>query len=110
MSLDVTSVGSVNSSGARDTMGFARFQRVAAPAGMADSEASPVPGVPQEVLDAIDAAGAAYRTLHAQRRQLAFSLSEETGRVVIEVQDLDGNVLRTIPPSKLLEIATGGTL
>ncbi|HEY4280280.1 MAG TPA: flagellar protein FlaG [Conexibacter sp.] len=108
MSLDVTSVGSASSSGARDTVSFARFQR--APVLTRATASEEGSHLPQDVIEAIDAAGHAYRTLHAQGRQLSFSLSEETGRVTIEVKDLDGNVLRTIPPSKLIELATGGTL
>ena len=30
-----------------------------------------------------------------------------TNRVVIEVRDLDGNVLKTIPPTKALDILSG---
>ena len=108
MSLDVTSVGSASISGARDAMGLARLQRVSATTRVTAGAAAPPQVMPQEVLDAVDAAGRAYRALHEQGRQLAFSISEETGRVVIELKDLDGNVLRTIPPGKLLELATGG--
>lgn len=66
---------------------------------------------PPEVLEAVDAAGRAARELHAQGRELRFvPASENGGRVRVEVRDLDGNVLRTIPPSELLDIATGAPL
>jgi flagellar protein FlaG len=45
--------------------------------------------------------------LQAQNRELHFSRDEVTNRVVIEVRDLDGNVIRTIPPSKALDILSG---
>jgi flagellar protein FlaG len=61
---------------------------------------------PHEVLDAMDAASRAYQALRAQGRQLHFSQNEETGRMTIEVRDLDGKLLRMIPPSELLDIAT----
>ncbi|HEV7772031.1 MAG TPA: hypothetical protein VGO48_01945 [Conexibacter sp.] len=73
-----------------------------------DVPASP----PPEVLEAMDAAGRVARELHATGRELRFVPPEEGagGRVRVEVCDLDGNVLRTIPPSELLDIATGAPL
>jgi hypothetical protein len=67
---------------------------------------------PPEVLDAIDAAGRVARELHAQGRELHFVPPDEgtDDRVRIEVRDLDGNVLRTIPASELLDVATGAPL
>ena len=62
------------------------------------------------MLDAIDAASRAYRTLRAQSRELRFAQDADTGRLTIEVRDLDGRLLRKIPPSKLLDVATGGGL
>jgi hypothetical protein len=70
-----------------------------------DVPASP----PPEVLEAMDAAGRVARELHATGRELRFVPPEDGagGRVRVEVRDLDGNVLRTIPPSELLDVATG---
>jgi uncharacterized FlaG/YvyC family protein len=45
--------------------------------------------------------------LHAANRELHFSKDKATNRVVIEVRDLDGNVLKTIPPAKTLDILSG---
>jgi flagellar protein FlaG len=42
--------------------------------------------------------------LHDNNRELHFSTDAHTHRVVIEVRDLDGNVIKTIPPSKALDI------
>lgn len=67
---------------------------------------------PAEVLDAMDAAGRVARELHASGRELRFVPPADSGdgRVRVEVRDLDGNVLRTIPPSELLDVATGAPL
>jgi hypothetical protein len=67
---------------------------------------------PPEVLEAIDAAGRVARELHATGRELRFTppAPGEGGRVKVEVRDLDGNVLREIPPSESLDIATGTPL
>jgi hypothetical protein len=67
---------------------------------------------PPEVLEAIDAAGRVARELHETGRELRFVPPPEGsgGRVRVEVRDLDGNVLRTIPPSELLDVAAGAPL
>jgi len=67
---------------------------------------------PPEVLEAMDAAGRVARELHATGRELRFTPPPkgEHGRVRVEVRDLDGNVLRTIPPSELLDVASGAPL
>jgi flagellar protein FlaG len=68
-------------------------------------------GPPPEVLEAMDAAGRVARELHATGRELRFTPPEDpVGRVLVEVCDLDGNVLRTIPPSEALDVATGTPL
>jgi flagellar protein FlaG len=73
-----------------------------------DIPASP----PPEVLEAMDAAGRVARELHATGRELRFVPPQDGagGRVRVEVRDLDGNVLREIPPSELLDVATGTPL
>jgi len=69
-------------------------------------------GPPPEVLEAIDAAGRVARELHANGRELRFTppAPGEGGRVKVELRDLDGNVLREIPPSELLDATTGAPL
>jgi flagellar protein FlaG len=58
----------------------------------------------------VDKAAERVQELQAQNRELHFSRDEVTNRVVIEVRDLDGNVIRTIPPSKALDILSGADL
>ncbi|MFL5816410.1 MAG: hypothetical protein ACJ76L_02300 [Conexibacter sp.] len=67
------------------------------------------PSPPPEVLEAMDAAGRVARELHATGRELRFVPPQggAGGRIRVEVRDLDGNVLREIPPSELLDVATG---
>ena len=47
--------------------------------------------------------------LRAQKRELHFEATGN-GRVIVQVRDLDGNVIRTIPPAKALEVASGASL
>lgn len=60
---------------------------------------------PPEVIDEMLAAQRAINDMHARGRTLHFAM--DGTRVRIEVQDLDGNVLKEIPPSRALEVATG---
>jgi len=79
----------------------------------ADVSSTEIPASPPvDVLDAMDAAARAARELRSQGRELRFVPASESGdgRMRIEVRDLEGNVLRTIPPSEALDVATGGPL
>jgi hypothetical protein len=91
--------------------------RAAGPATPSDAAATPAgPGAaatvdtfpaspPPELRAEILAAQQAVQDMHARGRELHFEMAE--GRVRIELRDLDGNVLRTIPASEALEIASG---
>ena len=65
---------------------------------------------PPEVLAEVDAAWERSAELAAQNRELHFKHDEVSGRTIIEVRTLDGEVLRTIPPSKMLDVMSGGEL
>jgi flagellar protein FlaG len=70
-----------------------------------------VPPAPtEEVRRQVDRAAEIVEQLHASNRELHFSKDAETGRVVIQVRDLDGNVLKTIPPSRALDVMSGAAL
>jgi flagellar protein FlaG len=72
------------------------------PAAIVDAlPASPPPEVRAEML----AAQRAVQDLYERGRELHFEMAG--GRLRIELRDLDGNVLKTIPPSHALEIAGG---
>jgi hypothetical protein len=63
--------------------------------------ASPPPELRAEVL----AAQRAVAEMHARGRELHFEMAG--GRLRIEMRDLDGNVLKEIPATQALEIASG---
>ena len=65
---------------------------------------------PSEVLAEMEAASRRYDELRSQHRELHFTHDPHANRVVVEVRDLEGNVLRTIPPSKALDVIAGGSL
>lgn len=110
MNLDVAPVAPSSFSAPNDASASRRESRTAAVARDVGPTGTIPQSPPQEVLDAMDAASRAYQTLRSQGRELRFAQDADTGRMSIEVFDLDGNLLRTIPPSKLLDVATGGDL
>jgi len=111
MNLDVAPVGPSSCSPAHGMPSPLPRPLQPAAAARADLSAGAIPAAPPpEVLDAISAAARAYQTLRAQGRELRFARDADSGRLTIEVRDLDGRLLRKIPPSKLLDVATGGGL
>ena len=64
---------------------------------------------PPVVLEDMHAAARVAQELRAQQRELHFEPTGN-GRVIVQVRDLDGNVIRTIPPAHALEIAAGAPL
>jgi hypothetical protein len=65
---------------------------------------------PPEVQDAIRVAAGAYSRLAESGRRLHFRRDESSGKVVVEVHCTDGNVISTVPASKVLDVAAGGSL
>ena len=65
---------------------------------------------PPDVLSQVQAAGRRAAELAAQHRELHFEKDPSSGRVIVQVRDLDGNVLRTIPPSHALAVMSGAAL
>jgi hypothetical protein len=77
----------------------------------ADTIVGEIPPAPTpEVRADVDRAAERVEELQAQGRELHFSKDPTSNRVIIEVRDLDGNVLKTIPPSKALDVMAGGEL
>jgi hypothetical protein len=64
---------------------------------------------PPAVLEDVHAAARVYQELRAQKRELHFEVTPNGG-VAVQVRDLDGNVLRTIPARHALEVASGAPL
>lgn len=106
MGLDVTPIGQVRFDDAVADAPRARPHAVfdAATISSGDVPASP----PPEVLEAMDVAARRYDELQAQGRELRFGLSG--GAVTVEVCDVDGTVLSTLPASRVLDVATGAPL
>ena len=93
----------------RFTLDLARPAAAAAPA--VDSAELSLPAhPPTEVLDAIGAAAERAAELRADNRELHFHKDEASGRVIVQVRDLEGNVIRTIPPSKALDVMSGARI
>jgi hypothetical protein len=65
---------------------------------------------PAEVLDAIGAAADAYNRLHAAGRRLHFHTDRNTRSLTVEVLDLEGELLGTVPVTTVLDVVSGGTL
>jgi hypothetical protein len=68
-----------------------------------DIPASP----PPEVLDAVGLAAQHAQALRAADRELHFATDPSSGRIVVELRDLAGMVVRTLPPSGALDIVSG---
>lgn len=67
-------------------------------------------GPPDEVHDAIGIANQAYHALRATGSELRFKINEATGKLTVEVHDVHGSVMFTVPASAVLVVASGGPL
>jgi hypothetical protein len=65
---------------------------------------------PPEVMDAVGIAFHASERLAASGLEMRFALDPSTGKVTVEVHDLQGNLQSTVPPSTALSVADGGTV
>jgi hypothetical protein len=78
------------------------------------SDRADIGGIPAEpppdALREVDRAAARAEELWKDRRELHFEMDEDSERVVVQVRDLDGNVIRTIPPSEALDVLSGRPL
>ena len=86
-----------------------QFELPGAPTDTADVghiPATPPPDARREV----DRAAARAEELWREQRELHFEMDEESGRVIVQVRDLEGRVIRTIPPSEALDVLSGKPL
>ena len=65
---------------------------------------------PPEVHDAIGVANQAYHDLKTSGSELRFKINEATGKLTVEVHDVHGNVLFTVPAKTVLDVAAGQPL
>jgi hypothetical protein len=62
---------------------------------------------PLSVWREVDSAGRRADELRAEGREVHFEIDEQTGRLVIQLREVDGGVLRELSPSDALAIAGG---
>jgi flagellar protein FlaG len=80
------------------------------PANRFDTVVDEIPPAPTEEVRAhVDRAAQIVHDMTERNRELHFTKDEETGRVIIQVRDLQGTVIRTIPPSHALDIMSGAS-
>ncbi|MBV9606568.1 MAG: hypothetical protein JO027_15735 [Solirubrobacterales bacterium] len=65
---------------------------------------------PPEVQDAMGVANQAYHNLQAEGTELRFKINESTGKLSVEVHDVHGNLMFTVPASTALDVASGQPL
>jgi hypothetical protein len=65
---------------------------------------------PPDALREVDRAAARAQELWDVQRELHFEMDEDSGRVVVQVRDLEGRVIRTIPPSEAVDVMSGRPL
>jgi hypothetical protein len=74
-----------------------------------DVDVSIPSSLPPELREEIAAAARRAEQLREQGRELHFEV-DDRGGVLIEVRDLEGNMVRLIPPSRLLDVLAGAPL
>ena len=65
---------------------------------------------PPDALREVERAAARAAELWREQRELHFAMDGDSGRVIVQVRDLDGRVIRTIPPSEALNVLSGRPL
>jgi hypothetical protein len=65
---------------------------------------------PPDALREVDRAAERAEELWKDKRELHFEVDEDSGRVIVQVRDLEGRVIRTIPPSEALDVLSGRPL
>jgi hypothetical protein len=92
-----------------DAPGFANKLEEAKAARAAASTHIPATPPPDVIVEVHRAAERAHELAQANR-ELHFEKDQASGRIVVQVRDLAGNVLRTIPPSSALDVMSGAGL
>jgi FlaG protein len=92
-----------------DASGFAnKLEQVKAERAAATSHIPAAP--PPDVIVEVHRAAARAAELAENNRELHFEKDPKSNRIVVQVRDLSGNVLRTIPPSAALDVMSGAGL
>ena len=112
MSFDIAPVGGTPSAAQTSSSKATAPAAPAQPARTTDGvTVDTIPATPPpEVHEAMAIANNVYENLKANGRGMHFRVDEATGRLIVEVHDLHGNLLFSVPPSKALAIAGGESL
>lgn len=62
---------------------------------------------PESVWREVDDAAKVWEELHAQGCEIHFEVDEQSGRLAIEMRDLDGGAVGTLSASEAVSIASG---
>ena len=108
MDFNLPPLGGIERTGQAQRAGGAKAAASVEPAAAVTVDTLPA-SPPDAVLEEMWAASRVAQHLHEQARELHFQTVGD-GRVMVQVRDLDGNVIRTIPPGKALDIAAGAPL
>lgn len=91
-----------------------RAERTPAPAGQGAGFSAALSreleSLPPELRVQVRDASRRWEELRAMGRELRFEQDPDSGRLVVEVRDLEGRVISKLPPSSVLEIAAGAPL
>ncbi len=111
MSFDIGSVGRTPAPVPTQTArSSAAAPAQAAPTGDAVTVDTFPASPPPEVQDAMGVANQAYHSLKDSGAELRFKINEATGKLSVEVHDVHGNLLFTVPASTALDVASGQPL
>ena len=108
MDFNLPPLGGIERTGQAQRTGGAKAAASVQPAAAVTVDTLPA-SPPDVVLEEMFAANRVAQHLHEQGRELHFQTVGD-GRVMVQVRDLDGNVIRTIPPGKALDVAAGAPL
>ncbi len=98
----------VNAAPTRDRVELSATARIEATAA---KRVEPVPATPPpEVVKEVDAAFERALELASHKRELHFFQDPDSSRIIVQVRDLEGNVIRTIPNEKALHVMGGAAL
>jgi hypothetical protein len=111
MSFDIGSVGGTHAAAPSQTA------RSSAPAPTQSAHATDTVTVdtipatpPPEVHDAMGVANQAYHNLKSDGSEMRFKINEATGKLTVEIHDIHGNLMFTVPASTALAVASGQPL
>jgi uncharacterized FlaG/YvyC family protein len=108
-------IGSVGSAGVTPVQGSGAARNAKASSAKPVDEAAVVvetfpSSPPDDVRAAMATASASYDKLQSADRHISFRIDDRSGRLQIQVHDLNGNVLFDLPPDKALKAADDGTV